>query len=55
MGSGTYEVKNHSLIFNYSDGRKIKIAFTESGFDKTSAAPSSTITLSYNQSVLKRQ
>ena len=38
--SGTYELKNHSIIFQYSDGRKIKIAFTEAGFDKNNADPS---------------
>ena len=37
-GSGTYELKNHSIIFQYSDGRKIKIAFTEAGFDKNNAS-----------------
>lgn len=52
-GSGMYEVKNHSLIFNYSDGRKIKIAFTESGFDKNNANPSSI--LSFNNNVLRKQ
>ena len=54
-GSGTYEVKNHSLIFNYSDGRKIRIAFTESAFDKKNADPSSTLTVSFNHDVLRRQ
>ena len=54
-GSGTYAVKNHSLIFNYSDGRKIKIAFTESGLDKNAADPSSTIRVSFNNDILKRQ
>ena len=52
-GSGTYEVKNHSLIFNYSDGRKIKIGFTESGLDKNNVDPSSI--LSFNNNVLRRQ
>lgn len=54
-GSGTYDVKNHSIRFNYSDGRKIKIVFTESGFSKTGPDPSATITLSFNNDVLKRQ
>ena len=54
-GSGTYELKNHSIIFSYSDGRKIKIAFTEAGFDKNNADPSSTIVVGSNNDVLKRQ
>ena len=54
-GSGTYELKNHSIIFQYSDGRKIKIAFTEAGFDKHNADPSSTIVVGFNNDVLKRQ
>ena len=54
-GSGVYELKNHSLIFNYSDGRKIKIAFTEAGFDKNNIDPSSTLVFAFNNDVLKRQ
>jgi hypothetical protein len=54
-GSGTYEIKNHSLILNYSDGRKIKIAFTELGFDRKAADPSAVITMSFNNDILKRQ
>ena len=38
-GSGTYEVKNYSVIFNYSDGRKIRIAFLGSGYDKNDQSP----------------
>ena len=54
-GSGMYNVKNHSVIFNYSDGRKIKIAFTETGFNKNNADPSSTLVFAFNNDVLKRQ
>ena len=53
-GSGIYELKNHSIIFQYSDGRKIKIAFTEAGFDKNNADASSTIVVGFNNDVLKR-
>ena len=53
-GSGTYEVKNNSMIFNYSDGRKIKIAVTGSGFDKNNSSPA-ILTLSFNEDVMKRQ
>ena len=38
-GSGAYEVKNNSVIFNYSDGRKVKIAFLGSGYDKSNQSP----------------
>jgi hypothetical protein len=54
-GSGTYELRNHSIIFQYSDGRKIKIAFTEAGFDKNNADPSSTLLVGFNNDVLKRK
>ena len=30
-GSGTCEVKNYTVIFKYTDGRKIKIAFLGNG------------------------
>jgi hypothetical protein len=53
-GTGTYEVKNHSLIFNYADGRKIKIAFIGSGYDKTNLSPPS-LSFSANEDVLVRQ
>jgi hypothetical protein len=53
-GSGTYEVKNHTVIFSYSDGRKIKIAIPGAGFDKTISAPS-ILVLSFNEDELKRQ
>jgi hypothetical protein len=54
-GSGSYEVKNHSLIFRYSDGRIIKVAFNESGFAKNNADPSSILTVGFNNDVLQRQ
>jgi hypothetical protein len=54
IGGGTYEVKNHSLIFNYTDGRKIKIAVTGNGIDKNNPAPAM-LPLSFNEDVLKRQ
>jgi hypothetical protein len=54
-GSGVYQVKNHSVIFDYSDGRKIRIAFTEAGFDKNNADPSSTLVFAFNNDVLKRK
>ena len=38
-GAGTYEVKNYSVIFNYTDGRKIRIAFLGSDYDKRNQSP----------------
>ncbi len=53
-GSGTYEVKDYSVIFNYADGRKIKIAFMGTDHDKNDQSPA-TLTLSYNEDVLRKQ
>jgi len=53
-GAGTYEVKDHTVIFNYSDGRKIKIAFIGTGYDaKNLTAPS--LWMSFNQDELRKQ
>jgi hypothetical protein len=47
-GSGTYEVKDHTIIFNYSDGRKIKIAFIGTDYNpKNPGAPA--LWMSHNQ------
>jgi len=53
-GSGTYEVKNYSILFNYTDGRRIKIAFIGSGYDKKDQSPA-TLSLSYNEDILIKQ
>jgi hypothetical protein len=53
-GSGTYEVKDYTLIFNYTDGRKIKIAFMGEGYNKTNPGPA-TLTLNLNEDALKKQ
>ena len=53
-GSGTYEVKNHSMILNYSDGRKIKIAITGSEFNRSNTSPA-ILVLSFNEDILRRQ
>jgi hypothetical protein len=53
-GSGTYEVKNHSVVFNYSDGRKIRIAFVGAGYNKANQSPAS-LSLSANEDVMTRQ
>ncbi len=53
-GSGTYEVKNNSIVFIYSDGRKIKIAFIGSDYDKDNLSPA-TLSLSFNEDVLRKK
>jgi len=52
-GSGVYEVKNNSMMFNYSDGRRIKIAFPGADFDISNSSPE-TLILSYNFDVMKK-
>lgn len=51
--TGAYQVKNYSVIFNYSDGRKIKIAFIGAGYDKGNLSPA-TLMLSFNEDVMKK-
>jgi hypothetical protein len=53
-GSGTYEVKNYSVVFNYTDGRKIKIAFIGSDYDKSNQSPA-TLRMSFNEDPMRRQ
>ncbi len=53
-GSGTYEVKNYSILFNYSDGRKIKIAFMGTGYDKSNTSPPK-LQMSFDENILTRQ
>ncbi|MBA3673792.1 MAG: hypothetical protein H0W75_02360 [Chitinophagaceae bacterium] len=53
-GSGTYEVKNHTIHFNYTDGRKVKIAFLGTGYDKSSPSQA-TLRMSYNDDPMNRQ
>jgi hypothetical protein len=53
-GSGSYEIKNYSILFNYDDGRKIRIAFLGTGYDKNHQSPV-LFSMSYNQDELRRQ
>ncbi len=53
-GSGTYEVKNYSILFNYNDGRKVKFAFLGADYDKGNPAPPM-LRMSYNEDPLTRQ
>jgi hypothetical protein len=53
-GSGTYSVKDFTVTFSYSDGRKIKLAFLGTGYDKSNpSAP--VLRMSYNEDPLTRQ
>ncbi|MEK6289660.1 MAG: hypothetical protein AABO57_28425 [Acidobacteriota bacterium] len=53
-GSGTYEVKDYSILFTYSDGRKIKLAFLGVGYAKSNPSPA-TLMMSFNEDKLIRQ
>ena len=53
-GSGTYELRNFSILFNYTDGRKIKLAFMGTGYDKTNPSPS-VLLMSFDENTLTRQ
>ncbi len=53
-GSGTYEVKDFTITFNYTDGRKIKIAFPGTEYDKTNLSPK-TLQISNDENTLTRQ
>ena len=53
-GSGTYEVKNHSVLFSFSDGRKINVAFLGSGYDINNQSPA-TLTMGNNEDEMRRQ
>lgn len=53
-GSGTYEVKDYSIIFTYSDGRRIKLAFLGAEYTKGNPSPA-TLRMSYNEDKLIRQ
>lgn len=53
-GSGTYEVRDYSVLFSYSDGRKIKIAFLGVDYVKTNPSPA-TLMMSFNEDKLVRQ
>jgi hypothetical protein len=53
-GSGTYEVKDYTITFNYADGRKIKIAFMGTEFDIKNQSPA-TLRMSNNEDPMTRQ
>ena len=53
-GSGTYEVKDYTIKFNYTDGRKVKLAFLGTDYDKNNLSPT-TIRMSFDDNPLHRQ
>jgi hypothetical protein len=53
-GEGTYEVKNYTFYFHYSDGREFSTAYLGGGAAKGDLKPA-TLTLSFNHDTLKRQ
>lgn len=53
-GSGTYEVKDYTITFNYNDGRKIKIAFMGTEYDKSNQSPA-VLRMSANEDPMVRQ
>lgn len=53
-GSGTYKVKDYTIHFNYTDGRKINIAFLGSGYNKNNPSPA-ILRMSYNEDPMIKQ
>jgi hypothetical protein len=53
-GSGTYAVKDYSIVFTYSDGRKVKIAFLGVNYSRSNPSPA-TLMMSFNEDKLIRQ
>ncbi len=53
-GSGTYQVKDYTITFNYTDGRKIKIAFLGAEYDISNQSPAK-LMMSSNEDPLTRQ
>jgi hypothetical protein len=54
FGSGKYEIKNFTVIFNYDDGRQFKAAFPGQGYDKSNPSPP-TLTIGWNDDTMKKQ
>jgi hypothetical protein len=53
-GSGTYEVKDYTVHFNYTDGRKIKLAFMGTDYNKANPSPP-TLRMSFDDNEMTRQ
>jgi hypothetical protein len=53
-GSGRYEVRDYSVTFTYSDGRRVKLAFLGAEYSKDNPSPP-TLRMSYNEDQLVRR
>lgn len=53
-GSGTYDVKDYTITFNYTDGRKVKLAFLGTDYDKSNPSPP-VLRMSFNNDPMNRQ
>jgi hypothetical protein len=53
-GSGSYEVKDHTITFSYDDGRKIRIAFLGTEYDRNNQSPAA-LRMSSNEDPLIRR
>ncbi len=53
-GSGNYTVKDFTVTFNYTDGRKVKIAFLGTDYDKSNPSPA-TLRMSFNEDPMNKQ
>ncbi len=53
-GSGTYKVKDFTLVFNYTDGRTLQLVFMGEGYDKKNPSPA-TLTLSFNNDTIYKK
>lgn len=53
-GAGTYAVKDYTITFNYSDGRKVKIAFLGTEYDIKNQSPA-LLHMSNNEDPMRRQ
>lgn len=53
-GSGTYEVKDYTITFHYTDGRQIKIAFLGTEYDKNIPGPA-ILRMSSNEDPMRKQ
>jgi hypothetical protein len=52
-GSGTYEVRDYTVLFTYSDGRRIKLAFLGAEYSRSNPSPASLL-MSFNEDKLIR-
>lgn len=53
-GSGSYRAKDHTLLFHFSDGRELKVAFPGAGLSHADPSPAELI-LSFNEDRLVRK